>query len=265
MKTKKFNRVGLLTLSFYCLFLSTAKADEREGGQLTTFPGSAWGVIGNVSPVEKGNVISSFHVEQGVTLFEKDSIAVMPYISISPTFDTKGYDWNNRLISNVGLKLGKRFEQGMFSTSFGYANETRFKSGSSDSAPFLRADTWFGWRGEEQQYPGSIWGVVGNISPVERGNVIGVVHLEQGVVAHRFDNGLVLIPFVEATLAKDSKKYDWNNRQVLGVGVKLSNPDPSCGCEITLSYQNERRSSGIYAKNVSLAMKFWFGWNPSKK
>lgn len=264
MKIKKFNMAGLLAMSISSLCLSTAKAGEGGGDQLTTFPGSAWSVVGNVSPVEKGNLISSSHVEQGITLFNKDSVSAIPYISLSPTFDTKGYDWNNRLLSNVGLKLVKRFDNGMVSTSLGYANETRFKSGSSDSAPFLRADTWFGWRGEGQQYPGSVWGVVGNISPVERGNVIGVVHLEQGLVAHRFDSGLTLIPFVEATLSRDSKKYDWNNRQVLGVGVKLSNPDPSCGCEIALSYQNEHRSSGTSAKNVSLVMKFWFGWNPSK-
>jgi hypothetical protein len=251
---KKVNKAGLLALSISTLCFGAAKADTNTSDQLTTFPGSAWSVLGNVSPVEKGNLISSSYVEQGINIFTKDFFSVIPYVSLSPTFDTKGYDWNNRLVSNVGLKLAKRFDNGMVSVSGGYANETRFKSGDSDGAPFVRADTWFGWKGEDHKYPGSVWGVVGNISPVEHGNVIGVVHVEQGVVAHRFDNGATLVPFVEATITRDSKKYDWNNRQVLGAGLKLN-----------LLYQNEHRKSGASAKSVSLAVKFWFGWNPSKQ
>ncbi len=262
----EFKKNKLVTLLVFAVasHLSVANAQAKLEDNLTTFPGSMWSVVGNANPMEKGNVISSTYLEQGINLSNKDSVSVLPYFSLSPTFDTKGYDWNNRLLSNVGIKAVKNFDNGIVSVTAGYANEFRIKSGLSESAPIVRADTWFGWKGEGGKYPGTVWGVVGTISPVEKGNVIGVVRVEQGVLLHKFDNGLSLIPFVEATLARDSKKYDWNNRQILGVGLKVSNPDPSCGCEINLIYQDEHRKSGSSAKSVALIAKFWFGWKPSK-
>lgn len=263
MKTSK--NVGASLLLALCGWWVSPAIGQTPETKPVTLPGSFWNVTGNVSPVEKGNIISSSYLEQGITMFHKDALSLIPYVSLAPTFDSKGYDWNNRLISTVGVKAVKRFDSGMVSVAGGYANEEHFKGdGQHAGAPYIRADYWFGW-GLGNGYPGSSWGIVGrNISPTERNNRIAAVYLQQGVVVHRF-HGLALIPFIEATASEDTARHDWNNRFLVGAGVKVVNPDPSCGCELSVSYQREHRQSGLSASNVMLAAKFWFGWNPSKE
>lgn len=229
-----------------------------------TLPGIFWNVTGNMSPAEGSNVISASYAEQGIALWRTDTLSFIPHVSLAPTFDSKGYDWNNRVLGTVGAKLVRRFDQGMISLSGGVAHDYHPQSGISATAPYLRADYWVGW-GLSEKFPGNSWGMIGTVSPVERGNIIASAYIQQGVVAGRV-NGAAVVPFVEATVTRDTSGYDWNNRNVYGAGVKLVNPNPSCGCEFGVMYQNEHRTqSGTSSDGISVFMKFWFGWNPVKQ
>jgi len=253
-----------LVLGVCTLCAQGASGQTTEDTQPVTFPGSFWNVTGNMSPAEGGNVISASYVEQGIALFRAETLSFIPYVSLSQSVDSRGYDWNNRVLGTIGGKFVKRFDQGMISLSGGVAHAYHPQSGISATAPYLRADYWVGW-GLSEKFPGNSWGMIGTVSPVERGNIIATAYIQQGVVAGRV-SGVAVVPFVEATVMRDTSGYDWNNRNVYGAGVKIMNPNPSCGCEFGVMYQNERRTqSGAGADGISVFMKFWFGWNPVKQ
>lgn len=248
-----------IVIALLAVVSASQSAKAQSDSSPFAYPGSFWNVTGNTSPVEKNNFISSSYAEQGITVFNRDGISITPYVSLSVGLDSKGYDWNNKNVVTGGLKLSKHFGNGVASIIGGIANENHWKSGLNASSPFLKAEYWAGW-GSYGNYPGSSWGAIGNTSPIEKHNVIAAIYAQQGIVAKRFDNGAKLVPFIEASLTRDTEKYDWNNKRLIGVGFKITNPDPSCGCEVGVSYQNEHRSkSGSSASNVMLFAKFWFG------
>jgi hypothetical protein len=253
----KTSSIALLILT-WCI---SASAQTFETKLPSTLPGSAWDVTGNISPAEHGNVISAGYAEQGVTLFRGKTYSLVPYVSLGATLDTKGYDWNNRLTATGAVKLVKNFSHGIVSIGGGYANEYRFKSGMRKSAPVAQAVYWFGWQ-PNGRLPGSSWGVLGNISPVERNNLIATAYIQQGVRVAKIKHNS-LVPFAETTLSKDTDENDWNNRHIYGAGLKVVVPGPSRVCELGASYQREHRfQSRISASGFSVFVKMWFGWNP---
>lgn len=246
--------IALLILG-WCVSASA----QSETKQPFTLPGSAWNTTGNVSPTEGNNVISASYVEQGVTVFHGKTLSLVPYVSLGATLDTEGNDWDNRFIATSAIKLVKNVSSGIISISGGYTNEYRFKSGMRKGAPVAQAMYWFGW-GSNKRFPGNSWGVLGNISPVERNNLIATAYVQQGIAVAKFHNTL-LVPFAEATLSKDSDGNDWNNRTLMGSGVKLvilGGPQTS---EVGVSYTHERRfDSGLTASAVTAFARFWIGW-----
>ena len=228
------------------------------------FPGSAWSVLGNISPVEKGNIIDASYFEQGVRVYHRKSLSLVPYVSIGLTLDTEKYDWNNRVVGQAGIKLNKTFRSGVISLGSAYAHEYRWQSGMTKGAPIGYANYWFGWQqpGTKIRFPGSSWGIVGNISPVEKGNVIAGSYLQQGIAILN-SHAVSVVPFAEATGYKDSKHYDWNNRIIYGGGVKLLVRSRPGVTEIGTSYSREKRfNSGLTGKCITIFLKLWFGWNP---
>lgn len=253
----KTSGIALLILG-WCI---SASAQSFETKLPSTLPGSAWNVTGNISPAERGDIISASYAEQGVTLLRSKTLSLVPYVSLGTTFDTDGHDWNNRLAATGAVKLVKNFSQGIISIGGGYANEYRFKSGMRKSAPTAQAAYWFGWD-SNKRFPGSSWGVLGNISPVERNNLIAAAYVQQGVAAAKYHRAS-LVPFAETTFSKDTDGHDWNNRHIYGAGLKVVIPGPSQVCEIGGSYLREHRfESGMTASGFSLFVKLWFGWNP---
>ncbi len=221
-------------------------------------PGNSWGSTGNSSPTEKGNVIKSVYLEQGFTLFQEGTLSLVPYASLNGTLDTKGYEWNNRLIAIGGAKFVKSFSNGMISFGAGYSTEYR-KGGMQKSASQIQATYWFGWN-QCERFPGSSWGVAGHVSPAERNNFISTVYAQQGVRVAKIGS-VSFVPFVEGLVSADSYGYDWNNRTIYGTGVKAIFPCKKGAYELGTSYQRENRSrSGISASTVTLFGKFWFGW-----
>ncbi|NCN52275.1 hypothetical protein GW943_00470 [Candidatus Parcubacteria bacterium] len=234
-----------------------AEGDDRS----FSFPGSAWNSTGNLSPFERGNVISQTYAEQGVKVWSlTDSLSLIPYVSGSVTADTKGYDWNNKLVGTGGLKLQQDFANGIIALRVGYAYEYRFKSGIDRDGLVGRLEYWFGWSlDDERRFPGSSWGVVGFLSPLEKGNLVAAAYVQQGYVAYR-NPDIALVPFIEATVSTDTKDYDWNNYVRGAAGVKAA--VTVCSCDIGVAYAYEKRFQGSSRDGVMFFVRFWFGWNP---
>jgi hypothetical protein len=222
--------------------------------------GSSWGSISNV-PAEDDNILATVYAEQDFLHYNEGQLTFSSFIDGTLSADTEGFDWNNKAVIRAGGKLQYAIgNSGHVALRFGGALEHRFKSGDTDAAPFIAAEYWFGW-GYGTQFPGSTWGVVGNTSPSEKGNVIAMVNLEQGVFAQSVGSG-TLIPFVEARLSRDTDKYDWNNKNQFGVGVKYRHPMGKNGSfDVGIKYQHEDRiRSGTTDQGVVIFAGYWLGW-----
>ena len=228
-------------------------------------PGQGWTSLGNLSPIEHNNFYTQSYLEQSVMMFStySGSITVTPFVGVGLVLDTKGYEWNNKIQPRLGVKVNKYFRKGVVSIGSAYSYEDRFKSFNS-SGFTLFAQDWFGWQPvaeKSSRFPGSSWIEVGNLSPVERGNILGLGYISQGVVAKRFRRA-TLVPYVEATVFRDSQGFDWDNRATVGAGVKAVIPRDQIYTEIGAAYLHERRfESGLAAGGLSLFTNFSFNWN----
>lgn len=104
------------------------------------YPGSIWSNLGTVSPVEKGNVISMTHFEQGVAykgaeLFSQTTLQM----------DSNAFDWNRRTILGVGGRYTYPLPHGVVRANISYLSEKRYISGSLVNGMSLMVDCWFGW------------------------------------------------------------------------------------------------------------------------
>src|SRR3989344_223153 len=165
--------------------------------------GSAWGSLEN-SPAEDDNVIGMVYAEKSVPVWKNDQLKLSPFLSGTLVFDSKGYDWNNKVSAKAGGKLDYQVgPYGSLTLRVGAAFEHLFKPGDSYTEPFASAEYWFGW-GNGTSAPGSSWCSVCNTSPSEKGNVIALAHVEQGFLARSLGKGTV-IPFVDLTVGRDTK------------------------------------------------------------
>jgi len=266
-----YNRIYIILLG--ALFLSTLCVGQQPAVPAfhvnlvdgIGLPGQMWVAIGNVSPIEHNNVYFQSHAEQGAEIFAIDSqsITVTPYISITGGFDTAGYDWNNKIVPSLGMRANKFFRAGILSLGSSYSYEDRFNNLKS-SGLTLYAQDWFGWQAvseKNSRFPGSSWAAVGNLSTVERGNIIAQAHISQGVVGKRLAIGTVM-PYVEATLCHDTQGVDWENKAVYGSGIKVGIPHDEMYTEIGAAYLRENRfHSGQSAGELTVFMNFALSWN----
>jgi hypothetical protein len=254
-KAVKFASIAVLC------FAPLAGAQDQTLGRAITFPGSAWTDIGNYSPSES-TVLFDSYAEQGATIYRAHSLSLTPYASLALDFDTKGYDWENRAQGQIGIKLTRNFRNGIVSVGTAYAIEDRFKSETVKQAAIGFANYWFGW-GAGRRFPGSSWGIVGNISPVEHGNLVATAYLEQGVVVARFhDNKTRLVPFGQTTISGDTQGYSWENRNTSGGGFKVvrlvRHGDVEAG---GLYLQETRFLQGPNKGGFNFFVKAWVGWS----
>lgn len=232
-----------------------------------SFPGQFWNDTGNVSPVEHSDIISASYLEQGVTIWRyKASMSVTPYLAVGVTADTQGYDWNNRVQGFAGARFNKFFKHGIVSIGGAYSYEDRWIGHERTGGPTGEVTYWFGWQmvgDTHSRFPGSTWGAAGYLTPVESGNFIYNQNFKQGVVAHRFNAKNILVPFGELTSVVDTKHYDWENRVLPGAGIEFVHLHGNTQTELGAEYLYEHRfESGLSASEVSIFLKFWFGWNP---
>jgi hypothetical protein len=228
-------------------------------------PGQMWTTVGNFSPVEHNNGYVQSYVEQDAAVLasQSGSLSLTPYVSLGLVADTKGYDWNNQVEPQVGLKVNKFFANGVVSVGTAYKYEDRFSSLQS-SGLVLYVQDWFGWQSvtdKANRFPGSSWASLGNTSPVERGNWIAQAYVSQGVVARRFGRA-AFVPYLEGVFSHDSKGFDWDNKALCGSGVKLAYTHGQAYTEFGIGYLHESRFySGQSAGTLSVFMNFWYGWN----
>jgi hypothetical protein len=228
-------------------------------------PGQGWTSIGNLSPIEHNNFYVQSYVEQGAAIYStyKGSLTVTPFVGMGLVLDTKGYEWNNKVQPKVGFKVNKFFAKGVVSLGSAYSYEDRF-NGVNSNGLVLYAQDWFGWQPvaeKSSRFPGSSWMEVGTLSPVEKGNIIGMGYVTQGIVAKRLSRATI-VPYLEATVFHDTKGFDWDNKATVGGGVKAIFPRGDIYTEVGASYLHENRfQSGLAAGGLSVFTNFSFNWN----
>lgn len=233
-------------------------------------PGSAWNSLGT-TPVEDGNWVNQFHLDQGIVLTQVGGVLVEPYVALNATVDTEGYTWNNKAKVEAGLKLSKPLPHGVVNMSVAYANERREKEMGSKSNLIFYNDAWFGWnqpsanKGDSSMtLPGTIWWVMGNVSPFEKNNVIGLARAEQGVTVAKIGK-VSLTPTGWGQAGFDSQDKPWNNRYTLGGGLKVSFPwrtgvlGIQGGYECT-RYHGKAAVSSSATCGPAVKVDVWSGW-----
>ena len=261
-----FVMFAMLALTAFSVAQDGAKS-ALEGSMVDAvgLPGQGWTSLGNLSPIEHNNFYTQSYFEQSAAVFStySGSISVTPFVGVGLVLDTKGYDWNNKILPRAGLKANKYFRKGVVSIGTAYSYEDRFKTFTSSGLTLFVQD-WFGWQPaaeKSSRFPGSTWMEIGNLSPVEKGNILGLGYVSQGVIAKRFRTA-ALVPYVEATVFRDSKGFDWDNRATLGGGVKVIIPREMIYTELGVAYLHENRfESGLSAGGVSVFTNFSFNWH----
>lgn len=109
------------------------------------FPGSSWGIVGNISPVEKGNVLAALYIQQGVAIAKINRVSLVPFGESTLSTDSKGKDWNNRAICGGGLKFVVPASSKVVELGASYLREDRFKSGLVANGFSIFIKLWFGW------------------------------------------------------------------------------------------------------------------------
>ena len=142
------NLLKLSVVAFvFCMFCFTPGVSYAQG---VYFPGSVWSSNGTLSPVEKGNVLSLTHVEQGVAyrgaeLFGQSTFSV----------DSKKYDWNRRFSNGVGARFTQSLlGHGMVRAGVSYVHERRYTFETTRQGWVASVDTWFGWQNTPQPAAG---------------------------------------------------------------------------------------------------------------
>ena len=138
---KKYILAALLALT-----PSTAYAQEGK------FPGSAWfNITGpHIGGEEAGNWILTANVTQAATVAEVDKWKLQPYVSVSLSKDTKGYEWNDKITPAVGVRATKNIGPGVFSAGVQAVHESHFgkfyRNGQrSASGVQVVISYWVGW------------------------------------------------------------------------------------------------------------------------
>lgn len=238
-----------------------------------SLPGQFWSATGNIDPVEKGNVISETYFEQGATVWSTTGgkITLEPYVGLGVYFDTKGYDYNNKLMPAIGVKLNKHFGgsqlgSGVVTVGTAFVDEHRFAGGQCARWMTYYAQYWFGWQPAaalKSRFPGSSWGEIGNVSPVEKDNYILLDYATQAFVLKRLgiSKTSAVLPYAEITYGKDTKGYDWDNKIIEGGGIKLGIPKGGLYTELGAGYLYEHRPiSGLTASGFKVSLNFSTQW-----
>ena len=267
MKMKSLFAISIVLALTACSAAQDGAKSALQGSMVDAvgLPGQGWTSVGNLSPIEHNNFYTQCYFEQTAAVFStfSGSITVTPFVGVGLVLDTKGYEWNNKIQPRLGFKVNKYFSKGVVSIGSAYSYEDRLKSGNSSGLTVFVQD-WFGWQPvaeKSSRFPGSSWIEVGNLSPVEHGNILGMGYISQGVVARRFSRA-TLVPYLEATAFRDSQGFDWDNRATVGGGVKAVIPREDIYTEVGVAYLHETRfKSGLSASGLSVFTNFSFNWN----
>lgn len=239
--------------------------------------GSAWNSFGQ-NPIEPGNFVDYFHVDQGYIIGNIGKFQVEPYVGFNAVKDTKGFSWDNRIQGEAGLKLVRPFSHGVIEVGGAYAAERRFLNNGLPAQTRTGAIGFTnGWFGRDQPTrheskrkllpgttPGTLQWRVGNVSPFEQNNLIGVVRADQGFTLAKV-KGVSLIPTGIFQLGFDTDKNPWNNRYTYGGGVKIAIPWRAGVLDFQGVYQCATQYAGVGMAGGSrcgpgFSVNIWTGW-----
>ena len=128
--------------AFVGLLFIVALGFAKPAAAQVYYPGSVWTSTGTLSPVEKGNIISMTHAEQGIAVKGAEV-----FFQTTVTTDKEGYDWNRRFTNGGGLRFTQKVTgNGMIRFSAAYVRERRYTFERTMQGMVVSADAWFGWK-----------------------------------------------------------------------------------------------------------------------
>lgn len=241
----------------------------QELPQSMAFPGSFWLSAGNVGPAERGNVTAQAALEQGITVWQRGSLFLVPYVGATLSSDSAGYAWNNRHPAQLGAKLVWRIGGGVLQGGGGVMFEREPIAGG-DHHPTAFVSYWTGWAAEGSAqrgsmlrgFPGHLAATSGLIAGRDPDNWMTRIDGQQGVAIIR-NRMFSIVPYGGGVVTFDSKRRVWENRVTLDGGIKAVRSLVGGVVEAGVA---ERRQYTVITGDVSNApvayVNLWFGWNP---
>lgn len=120
-------------------------AASRSTALPVAFPGHAWASSGLVTAAEPDNWITSVSVQQGATVFRYRGLSVTPFADAGAGMDSAGYNWNNRVHADAGLKISREVLSGVVEIGVTQRNELSRLTHESHVGPVVFANLWIGW------------------------------------------------------------------------------------------------------------------------
>jgi hypothetical protein len=109
------------------------------------WPGSMWAVVGHYSPVEHGNLIEQAQLTQGYAAKRFGNKVLIPFLQINAGHDSKGFDWENKVIGGAGVKLGIPVGEAYAEFGAAYSYEDRYLTGNNANGFKFFMDFSCGW------------------------------------------------------------------------------------------------------------------------
>jgi hypothetical protein len=246
----------------------SAAAQEAAPPTLMTLPGSFWISAGNAGPAEPGNRVSQGALEQGISVWRHGSWSAGPFVSVSFTTDSAGYDWNNKHPVTVGGKVQRRMGNGLLQAGAGVMMESDPTTGD-ERHPTAFVGYWAGWQGDVSAharggpaFPGSVNVSSGLLTGRDPDNWISYATLQQGIAAVR-TAGFALVPYGSSGVTFDTKRRIWQNRLTNDAGVKVVRAITGGVVEAGVAHRHQYEM--LTGRNTAEPVAFvnlWIGWNP---
>jgi hypothetical protein len=132
-----------LVVSYWNDWRPSAAAGIRFG---QSFPGFLSASSGLLTAAERGNWITNITLEQGTTLWRTRAFDTIPYVSAGFSADTHGHQWNNRTLSDAGLKVRRGMFGGVADVRVAYRVDHNRHTHHAATGPVVVTSFWLGWQ-----------------------------------------------------------------------------------------------------------------------
>lgn len=117
------------------------------------YPGSAWANVTGpgLSGEEQGNWVVSGKIQQGADWIDVNGWKLGTAVSVMGSMDTKGFEWNNKVVPALSASVRKNTSAGQFELGVQLVHEKRFGKlyvipGSREATGVqMFANYWVGW------------------------------------------------------------------------------------------------------------------------
>lgn len=232
------------------------------------FPGSVNMTVGNVTPTERGNVVSLTMLEQGVTVWRHKNTFVSGLAQLSVGRDSDHYAWNNRRPVTLGVRFSQVLSNSVLQLNVGESIVSDTTT-SRVMKPVAYASYWAGWRHSlsggtfrPRALPGTFWITSGVVSGLEPDNWVTSASFDQGAMVYEHGR-TALIPYTRFTANADTRGSTWNNRTSVDAGLKVRRTVMGgvVDAGVAARRQYERLSGTSRTAGVAF-VELWYGWNP---